>query len=147
MKKEVLMLGFFVVFLASINFISSADCTTNWQCSNWSDCIDNTQIRNCYDINLCGVSEGKPEERQTCGTVCNPDWQCSNWDPSGCNETQLQKRTCTDLNNCNRLENKPEEALSCDFNKDYSWIYFFIVAIMLVLIIGAIWLLIKKLRN
>lgn len=142
-----LILGFFAIFLVSINNISSADCTPNWQCSEWSDCIDNTQIRSCYDINLCGVDEGKPLERQACGDPCTPDWQCSDWDPSGCNETQLQKRICTDSNNCNILDNKPEEAMACDFSQDYGWMYYFIIAIILVLIFGAIWFLIKKVRD
>src|SRR3989344_503869 len=141
MKKEVLMLGFFIIFLGSISQTSSADCTPNWQCSAWSDCIDNSQIKNCYDINLCGISDGKPVERQTCGSNCIPNWICGEWDSSSCNETQLQKRTCVDENNCGILDNKPEDAMPCGFSEDYSWIFFFIVAIIFVLIIGAIWLL------
>ena len=146
MKKVVLLLGFLATLIIYLNSVSSADCTPNWQCSEWSNCIDNAQIRNCYDVNLCGNAQDKPIERQTCGTPCTPNWQCNEWDPSGCNETQLQKRTCIDTNNCNILNGKPEEAKSCEFVTDHSWIFYLIVAIIIILIMGAIWLLIKKAR-
>ncbi|MBI3623365.1 hypothetical protein HY212_04790 [Candidatus Pacearchaeota archaeon] len=149
MKKSHILILFLAVSLAIVLIQSSkaAACTPSWQCSEWSSCIENTQIRNCYDINLCGISQDKPIERQTCGTQCTPDWKCSQWDPSNCSETQLQTRTCTDNNNCNILAGKPEEAKACQFSKNYNWMFLFIVAVIIILIVGAIWLLIKKARN
>ena len=38
----------------------------DWQCSEWSECIDGTQIRTCKNKNNCGSTYGKPDEEQTC---------------------------------------------------------------------------------
>ena len=29
------------------------NCTQNWQCGDWSECIGGEQFRNCNDVNLC----------------------------------------------------------------------------------------------
>lgn len=41
-------------------------CTPSWQCTTWSDCINEQQTRACTDLNDCGTNEGKPPEVQTC---------------------------------------------------------------------------------
>ncbi|MEM2956303.1 MAG: hypothetical protein QW041_01885 [Candidatus Pacearchaeota archaeon] len=41
-------------------------CIPNWQCSEWSKCINNTQTRNCIDLNNCTTLDGKPAESQPC---------------------------------------------------------------------------------
>lgn len=41
-------------------------CTENWTCSDWSECIDNSQTRVCTDSNNCGTLEFKPLEMQNC---------------------------------------------------------------------------------
>jgi len=42
------------------------ECIEDWQCTNWSDCINGTQIRTCNDLNNCGTENNKPEESQEC---------------------------------------------------------------------------------
>ena len=137
-----------LLFLFLIPLIQSAEnCTQDWQCSEWSLCFDNIKIRTCYDLNLCGTNLNKPIERQSCGSNCVPNWQCTEWSPGECDERGLQTKNCTDTNSCNSLEGKPEEAKSCQFKEDFSWIFIFVVAILLILIFGAIWILIKRTRE
>lgn len=140
MKKEVVIL----LFLVLIPFINAANCTPFWNCNAWSPCMNNEQIRICYDRNTCGNVTGKPAERQICGTICEPSWQCTEWQPDKCPENNAQQRACIDANNCGTIENKPEEFRSCPHLNDYSWILFCIIAILLILIFGAIWVLIKR---
>ncbi|MCH8328967.1 MAG: hypothetical protein IIB81_01080, partial [Nanoarchaeota archaeon] len=44
-------------------------CTEQWQCTSWSNCINNTQTRTCSDINNCGTTTNKPTETQQCSTT------------------------------------------------------------------------------
>jgi len=44
-----------------------ATCSPSWQCTIWSSCQSNQQVRTCTDTNNCGTSTGKPSESQTCG--------------------------------------------------------------------------------
>jgi hypothetical protein len=44
-----------------------ATCTPEWSCSDWSQCIDSSQDRECLDLNLCNSDTGKPNENQVCG--------------------------------------------------------------------------------
>lgn len=48
-------------------------CTPNWQCSEWSECVNNVQSRTCDDVNVCGIEEGKPALSQS----CTPPESCS----------------------------------------------------------------------
>ncbi|MBI2543324.1 MAG: hypothetical protein HYW24_04000 [Candidatus Aenigmarchaeota archaeon] len=47
-------------------YVQSQSCTTNWQCTTWSDCTGGTQTRTCTDSNNCGTASGKPLESQSC---------------------------------------------------------------------------------
>ena len=42
------------------------DSDYDWQCSDWSTCIDGTQTRSCKTSNNCGNSYGKPSTEQSC---------------------------------------------------------------------------------
>ena len=138
---------FLVLLLFAIPLISSATCNTNWQCSNWSDCVSNSQIRACGDLNSCNNETTRPLETRYCGTTCNPDWNCTSWGPENCPENQTQSRVCADNMDCGKLDGKPEEIQTCEFQRDFSWIYYFIVAATVILILGAIWILIRKFRG
>jgi len=150
MKKGAIIL-IFLIFLTVIldvdPIISAIDCTPSWNCTSWSPCYNNLQIKRCIDLNLCGSDLNRPIERQTCGSDCIPNWECTQYTPEKCDKTLLQKRTCSDSNSCNTLQGKPEEAKSCQFSEDYSWIFTFIVAIVVIFIIGAIWILIKRFKR
>jgi hypothetical protein len=42
-------------------------CTTKWNCTDWSECVDNNQTRNCsYLANFCKPKSQKPSEKQNC---------------------------------------------------------------------------------
>jgi hypothetical protein len=41
-------------------------CSPDWSCTEWSECINETQSRTCEDINSCGSEEGKPAILQSC---------------------------------------------------------------------------------
>jgi hypothetical protein len=46
--------------------IAYKDCSEDWICVKWSDCVDGTQTRKCVDKNDCGTFSSKPAETQTC---------------------------------------------------------------------------------
>jgi len=49
-------------------------CTPNWQCTEWSECINNQQTRLCVDENNCSAELNKPSELQSCiSPVVEPD--------------------------------------------------------------------------
>lgn len=41
-------------------------CIENWSCSDWSECIEGKQTRECTDANVCGTTVNKPAEEQAC---------------------------------------------------------------------------------
>ncbi len=41
-------------------------CTPNWECGDWQECIEGTQIKICTDVNNCNSQEGIPETSQSC---------------------------------------------------------------------------------
>lgn len=48
---------------------SSALCAENWQCTEWTECINNVQSRICEDFNKCGTITSKPIETRECLTL------------------------------------------------------------------------------
>jgi len=44
-------------------------CTSNWQCNDWSECLEGIQVRECSDLNECGSEEGKPSLSQQCEVI------------------------------------------------------------------------------
>ncbi|MFW6233166.1 MAG: hypothetical protein ACOC3Z_00725 [Nanoarchaeota archaeon] len=99
-----------------IKKINEIKCTEDWNCTNWSDCSKNeTQTRECIDLNDCGTEKNKPSLTQYCEYTenCTEDWECENW--SECiNETQT--RECVDLNECGTIENKPSIERDCEID-------------------------------
>jgi len=81
------------------------ECTEQWVCTDWSECINGTQTRECNDLNRCGTDAEKPVEEQECAP-CTPDWRCK-W--SLCDESGYRDYTCKDINKCGTLEGKPKE--------------------------------------
>jgi len=43
----------------------------NWNCSEWSECINETQQRLCKEKNNCGNTYGKPIENRSCLIINN----------------------------------------------------------------------------
>lgn len=145
MKNKLIL--FSLLFLALINIANAEDCIPNWQCTNWSDCIGNKQIRSCIDLNTCADFTGKPTEEKICGTVCNPNWQCTEWIPEVCPKNKLQSRNCTDIKNCGTNKGKPIETKICNYKQDLSWIFKLIIIIIVFLIIINVSLIISLFKK
>ncbi len=96
--------------LAPINPVSKIKCNPNWQCGNWSNCLNSQQTRVCVDSSSCGDTNKKPATTQSCVVVCTPNWQCTDW--SVCSNSQ-QLRVCTDSNNCGITTGIPSQTQSC----------------------------------
>lgn len=103
MKKFLLLISIF-----SIIFIAGCICETEWHCTEWSDCVNETQSRVCTDANDCSNQTSKPSGTQTC---CIEDWTCDDW--SLCSKEGTQTRTCTDQNSCGTADAKPEITQNC----------------------------------
>jgi len=92
---------------SSTNNNNNNTCTPDWDCGDWSACVNSQQTRTCTDSNDCGTTTGKPVTTQSC---CNTNWSCGTW--SACaNKNQI--RTCSDLNNCGTTTGKPATSQSC----------------------------------
>ena len=50
----------------NIGTFSFMDCTPDWNCTAWSECLGSMQTRTCTDLNDCGLNIGKPTESQSC---------------------------------------------------------------------------------
>lgn len=59
-------------------------CEELWECTGWSECVDEEQARTCTDKNECGTTENKPAETQVCEMAsycgdgaCDEDEDCA----------------------------------------------------------------------
>ena len=43
-------------------------CIENWLCTEWRECQNSKQTRDCQDANKCGTTQYKPTTQQTCTT-------------------------------------------------------------------------------
>ncbi len=117
-----------------------ATCTESWNCTAWSECTSNSQIRSCVDSNACNDSFLTKNENQTCGTACTPNWDCSDWDPEECISGETQTRTCSDLNSCGLT--KPVETLICDEGGSKFWIItILLIVVGILFLVGIIFFL------
>ena len=55
--------------MISLWFVPVSECTTDWQCTDWGECVDDVKTRTCTDANSCGTDTGKPEESKECGAT------------------------------------------------------------------------------
>jgi len=46
----------------------TGSCEVRWLCTDWSECKDGEQTRDCEDVNKCGTDYGKPIMTQPCST-------------------------------------------------------------------------------
>jgi len=149
MKKKVFFIFIILLFLlVCLNIICAEEnnCTPNWQCTNWSDCVGEIQIRSCIDPNSCENDSAKPVENQPC-SQCIPNWQCTEWSPEKCPKNNRQTKTCTDINNCGITKNKPPEIKLCTFEEDYAWLVYVIIIILILLILIILMIILKILKT
>ncbi len=45
------------------------DCTEDWVCGAWSDCVDGIRTRDCADLHSCGTTVSKPPTTRNCGSL------------------------------------------------------------------------------
>ncbi|MFH1597565.1 MAG: right-handed parallel beta-helix repeat-containing protein [Patescibacteria group bacterium] len=45
------------------------DCTENWQCADWSECLEGQQTRECVDTNNCGTYVNQPDLTRDCDST------------------------------------------------------------------------------
>lgn len=69
-------------------------CAPNWQCTSWSTCSEaSVQTRICSDYSVCGTTEGKPIELQSCTPPESPkqyEWyQLQEFTGVGATQTDL----------------------------------------------------------
>src|SRR3989344_4424807 len=123
-------------------------CITNWNCTQWSACMNGNQIRTCVDTNYCSNYTSQPAEVQSCVPACISDWVCGNW--SACAENGNQTRTCTDSNNCAVPDGLPAESQPCDeaSKKSSSIIPYlimgFIIFVILAILVALVAYLVKS---
>ncbi|MFA5992740.1 MAG: right-handed parallel beta-helix repeat-containing protein [Candidatus Pacearchaeota archaeon] len=96
----------------------SCNCTSNWICGLWENCINNTRKRICNDQNNCNDLLTKPEESRPCTNInCTERWQCK-W--SRCDSQGYRyPESCIDVNNCGTKINYPEKA-NCNCLPNYN---------------------------
>ena len=51
------------------NGICDTECIPQWNCNQWSGCIEGQQARVCTDSKGCNSNAGKPIELQSCGST------------------------------------------------------------------------------
>lgn len=121
----ILLYFFFFLFLDSIiitgKVVEAGNCFPDWQCAEWSNCVNGYKYRNCIDLNHCSteaiaywINQGyedakRPNEIKPCNT-CKEDWSCGEW--QSC-INGIQKRNCIDLRNCGTTFDKPQETKWC----------------------------------
>jgi len=93
--------------------IWKSQCASNWDCSNWEECVDGVQRRSCEDKKDCFIPTDVPDSVRYCDGACVEDWQCE-W--SECNGGYVTP-TCVDLNKCGTSFKIPKK-LECDVSKD-----------------------------
>ena len=102
-----------LIFEKNATFIvgNVSSCTANWNCGNYSECINLTQSRVCVDLNQC--PENGPSYTRTevapCGTGgCSPgSFQCSGTVYQQCSADGTTWGTVVDCSN---------QSQSCDIN-------------------------------
>lgn len=59
-------------------------CDEDWNCTEWSECVEGVKARICVDLNSCGSEEEKPNEQEFCEVVkknftCVSDSECNDF--------------------------------------------------------------------
>jgi len=76
-------------------------CIPDWDCTEWTFCIDGSQSRECTDLNDCNIQctgELSCITQKIC-EECAPEWQCTEW--SQCTSfSDTQSRSCRTVNDC-----------------------------------------------
>jgi len=86
-------------------------CHTNWTCTSWSSCVNESQTRTCAKVLGYCFAGDKPAESQSCAAAaCAENWECVAW---GECVNGNQTRSCVDLNSCGTSASKPVLEQTC----------------------------------
>lgn len=120
-------------------------CTPNFQCNDWSQCINGVQTRTCIDINTCGTGTNPYQTTQTCNG--NSGGENNNTNQDQCIyiiNDQCVTHTCdytlgvnydSELLCTQALNNTPDNS---------NLILYIIIAIVLIVFIILIFIIFKK---
>jgi hypothetical protein len=50
----------------------TSSCAEQWSCGAWSECVNGSQTRTCYDANNCGTTTSCPARQQACVVNAGP---------------------------------------------------------------------------
>ncbi len=123
---------------------TTTTCTPNWNCTDWSDSINQCGIRTCTDIK-CGSNP--KTETQTCfiDISCTPDWDCTEWEPPQCPESGERTRTCIDAEAC---EPDKTETKKCSYAIDkVNWAFGLIIFLVILVVLAIFGLIIHYYRK
>lgn len=96
--------------LINIDILPVEGCTPKWNCSEWGECKNGIQVRDCFeDLNDCGVDPMQKDVLKLCKN-CEQNWTCTDW--SECQDG-FQIRSCVDQNACGNESGRPLESQSC----------------------------------
>lgn len=92
------------------------ECIEDWNCTDWSDCENGEQIRECVDLNNCNTENDKPDEIQECEIVLS----CSEQEGVVCSGTETCNGTITNSSegDCCLGECVEIEAIACETDID-----------------------------
>lgn len=119
---------------SAVKEMQQFNCTPNWNCTNWTSCLNSSQSQNCTDLNSCNSSMLKKTSTRACvppAPPCTPSWNCTNW--TKCSKGN-QTRVCTDKNNCRVNTGKPLTKQSCEVKSNFILI---VIAAIVILLIAA----------
>jgi len=124
---------------------TDSGCEPFFNCTDWSECINDNQNRTCTDLNTCLPNRF---ENQSCSIFppppsCTEIWNCTNWQPSTCPKNETQTKSCTDINTCGTTDLKPNTTQSCEYKQNKMWIIIILVVVLigLILIVAAIFVI------
>lgn len=96
----------------------SEECIEDWNCTEWTECEEESQTRVCEDLNDCNTENDKPDETQDCEIILN----CSEQDGVICSGAQICNGTITNssdgdccLGECEEVE---IETITCEEDID-----------------------------
>lgn len=92
------------------NINPDENCVESWECSAWSECINEEQIRNCTETNQCETELNKPSELQSCEEECESVWMCFEWEEC---INGFQERECVKINECD-IGDAPITSQTCE---------------------------------
>ncbi len=83
----------------------TGECRSNWNCTEWTSCINSWQNRTCLDMNRCDANESTTRETKRClpsggigaQRTCEYQWSCG---PFGSCIGNFRTRTCTQTDDC-----------------------------------------------